>query len=97
MDKNRIKNFIIFLILWGIIYWLIKFNFVVLALIISYMLVYFRSDKKLYDGTVFLAKEFDKHHDALARELYEVKQSHDFLIEEYKLIREKLEKLEENK
>ncbi len=95
--KKKIINFLIFLIIWLIVYYLIKFNFGVIAFILSFMIIYFRTDKKLLDGIVFLANEFDTHHDRLAKELHDVRESHDFLLEEYSKIREKLEDIESKK
>ncbi|QQC79444.1 hypothetical protein I9189_015775 [Acinetobacter bereziniae] len=72
--KKRIINFIAFLIIWLIMYYLINFNFWILAFILSYMFVYFRTDNEISNGIIFLADEFDRHHNALAdnvRELYD--------------------------
>lgn len=72
--KKKVVNFIGFLIVWAIVYLLISFSFWFLTLFLAYMFVYFKTDKRLYDGTLFLANEFDRHHNALAdnvRELYE--------------------------
>lgn len=72
--KKKIINFLAFLVIWLVIYYLIKFNFGVIALILSYMLVYFRTDKEIINGIVFLADEFDKHHNNLANELNEFRE-----------------------
>ena len=95
--KKKFINFLIFLIVWVVVYYLIKFNFGIIAFILSFMIIYFRTDKQLLEGIVFLASEFDRHHDHLAKELSEVRESHDFLLEEYKKVRDRLDDLESNK
>lgn len=95
--KKKIINFLVFLALWLVIYYLIKFNFGVIALILSYMMVYFRTDKQLLDGIFFLANEFDRHHNNLADELSEVKSIQDdcYLDDSIKQLWKKIEELQD--
>ena len=94
MRKRKILNFFGFLIIWAIVYYLIKFNFGFIALILSYMFVYFRTDKSLIYGIVFISNEYDKHHNALADELNTFNQDRNDLMGEISALRERIEELE---
>lgn len=62
------------------------------------MLVYFRTDSELSNGIVFLADEFDRHHNTLNNQLNEFNWNHSELINEINQLRKRIEDLEqENK
>lgn len=94
-QKRKVLNFFIFLALWGIVYYLIKFNFGLIALILSYMFVYFRTDKSLVDGIIFISSEYDRHHNELANELNNFNQDRDELMQEISELRMRIEELEQ--
>jgi cell division protein FtsB len=68
--KKRILNALVFLVAWGLIYWVTSSNFWFISFLFAYIFVYSVGREAL----IFLANEFDKNHNALAdnvRELYD--------------------------
>ena len=67
--KNKLLKLIIFLLVWAFIYWISNTNFGVISFLLACLFVYTVNK----DALIFLAKEFDKNHNALAdnvKELY---------------------------
>lgn len=87
--KNHILKLIIFLALWGFIYWISKENFGVLSFLIAYLFVY--SIGK--DALLFLAKEFDNNHNALAANVMDLSEKVELLTDENNSLKEEVENL----
>ncbi|MFW2056270.1 hypothetical protein [Acinetobacter haemolyticus] len=94
--KNKILKIVIFLITWGIIYWITASNFWFISLLFAYLLVYAVGK----DALIFLANEFDKNHNALAdnvRDLYEqveeLKGDKEALVREVQELQNKLSEI----
>ncbi|MGL6034942.1 MAG: hypothetical protein ACRC0N_07750 [Acinetobacter johnsonii] len=88
--KNKIINGVLFLIAWGVIYWITSSNFWFISFLFAYIFVY--SIGK--DSLIFLANEFDKNHNALADNVRSLYDEIQFLKDENETFKEKILDLE---
>lgn len=68
--KYKILKGLLFLIAWGVIYWITVSNFWFISFLVAYLIIY-AVDK---DTLLHIVKEFDKNHDTLfgsVKDLYE--------------------------
>lgn len=88
--KNKAIQFVIFLLIWAVIYWLSKWNFGVISFLLACLFVYQKNAED--DKLIMLAKEFDRNHNALAHRFDELQRQIDDLKEENQYLKDKIQK-----